>query len=109
MLDTKKMLAAKLTPKQWMAQVDAEVLTLAASLSPLHVKFVKAVMLDNAQLEEALTILEPEISLKDKVYFMSEDYEGEGIVYRIDGETLKVFAPATQKMYTVDLGLVQKI
>lgn len=54
------------------------------------------------------------VAVKDQVYFMAEDahgatVEGNGTIYRIDGQTAQVYYPATKTMLTVDVALMSKI
>ena len=98
--------------KAFNAQQDANTLLLAESMgNTVLTKHLKAVLARTV--EEADTILSETFVVGDKVYFMAEDadgstVEGNGKIYKIDGETAKVFYPATQKMYTVDFGLMSK-
>lgn len=94
--------------QQWMMDMDNRIAKLAEDMgNPVLAKYLKATYASTA--EEALKIIERKVELKSQVYFMAEEYEGNGIVYRLDGDTAKVFCPATQKMYTVEISLMEVV
>lgn len=98
----------KPTAKEWMAQMDAQIMKLAMEVNPLMARMLKATYQETP--EEALATLQAvkPVTLKCEVYFICDEYMGNGIVYRIDsGGVLKVFSPETQKMYTVDVSMVE--
>lgn len=99
--------------KAFAAERDASILKLAESMgNPVLTKMLKASYADTV--EQADAILTETFKVKDQVYFMAEDaegntVEGNGTIYRIDGQTAQVYYPATKTMLTVDVALMSKI
>lgn len=89
----------------FMQEQDARIQKLARQVNPVAAKFLAAI--DTATPEAALKVIEAPIALKSKVYFMAEEYQGNGIVQQVLNGIVKVYAPETRKLYTVEISMVE--